>query len=221
MPTTELDDLKAAWQTLNRNLERQHALTLHQVRKRKMTRFRSGLRTLVAGQVIQLICGAILAGLSARFWITHPGTPHLAMYGLLLHAYGIMFIAFAVRDLVLIRQIDYAAPVVAIQKQIAALRAWHLRAGVWFALVGSFIWAPSVLAIFYWFGVDLWAADPNVKYWFIVNDFVCLGLTYMLVCWLRLRRQSRLTNYLQGELAGRSVNRAQAMLDEIARFEQE
>ncbi len=58
---TELDDLKSTWQTLNRNLERQRALALHQFREIKLTRFRSGFRVLVTGQIIQIICGVLLA----------------------------------------------------------------------------------------------------------------------------------------------------------------
>ncbi|MEO7723789.1 MAG: hypothetical protein ABIU29_03740, partial [Chthoniobacterales bacterium] len=58
---TELDDLKSTWQTLNRTLERQHALAFHQFRENKLSRFRSGFRPLVIGQIIQLICGVALA----------------------------------------------------------------------------------------------------------------------------------------------------------------
>ena len=45
--------------------------------------------------------------------------------------YGVMMIIFAARDLYLIKDFDYAAPVLVLQKQIAELRRWHLRAGLW------------------------------------------------------------------------------------------
>jgi len=224
MQPTELDDLKAVWQSLNLRLERQHTLALHQFKESKLARFRSGLRPLAIGQIIQLICGAILAGLSARFWITHFGTPHLMIYGMLLHAYGFMSIGFAVRDLVLIHQIDYGAPVIAIQKQLAALRQWHLRTGVWFAIAGSFIWVPLMLVIFYWLGADLWVRKPQVVYWLTLNGFVCvgfIGLSYGLIRYARWPGQSKVAKYLRDTSAGRSANRAQAVLKEIARFEQE
>lgn len=221
MPTTELDDLKLVWQNLNRNLERQHTLALHQFKRSTLDRFRSGFRPLVTGQIIQVICGALLAALSARFWSHHLGTPHLMIYGILLHAYGVMLIVFAVRDLVLIHGVDYGAPVVAIQKQIARLRAWHQRAGIWFAVVGCFIWTPLMLMIFYGLGVDVWMAKRDVVYWFVFSSFVCLGLSYGLVWWSRRPGQTRLAKYLHDSSAGRSVTRAQAMLEEIERFEQE
>ena len=67
MTYSELDDLKSTWQTLNRNLERQHALALHQFREKKLHRFRTGFRPLVVGQIIQIICGALLAIVGGSF----------------------------------------------------------------------------------------------------------------------------------------------------------
>jgi hypothetical protein len=220
MSALELDDLKAAWQTLNRNLERQHTLALHQFKETKLDRFRSRLRPLAGSQIIQLICGAILVGLSTQFWVKHIGTYHLMGYGIVLQLYGIMLAGFAVRDLILIHQIDYSTPVVTIQKQMAALTAWRLRAGTWFAVVGCFIWMPAILMLFYWLGADLWLAKPKVIYWFALNSVVCVSLGGAFVYWFR-HGQSRSAKGLRESAAGRSIRRAQAVLDEIARFERE
>ena len=221
MPTTELDDLKLVWQNLNRNLERQHTLALHQFKESKLDRFRSGFRPLVIGQLIQIIFGALLAAVSARFWLNHLGTVHLMVYGIFLHAYGLLMIGFAVRDLVLIHSIDYGAPVVAIQKQIAQLRAWHVLAGVWFAVAGCFSWIPLMLVIFYSMGADVWVRNPEVVCWFVVSGFFCVALFYGLIWWSRRPGQTKLAKSLRDSSAGRSVNRAQAVLEEIERFERE
>ena len=90
MSVTELDDLKSVWQTLNRNLERQHTLALHQFKETKMARFRSGLRPLVLGQLLQLVIGVAITLASAQFWVNHIGAPLLLICGLFLHGYGIM-----------------------------------------------------------------------------------------------------------------------------------
>src|ERR1700750_2660830 len=114
---TDIDDLKTAWKELNRQLERQNTLTLRQIKENKLGRFRSGLKPLVFGQTLQLIVGAVITIVSANFWLSHLNQLHPLLSGLFLQAYGILFIAFAVRDLMLIRQIDYSAPIVVIQKQ--------------------------------------------------------------------------------------------------------
>jgi hypothetical protein len=221
MPATELDDLKSAWQNLNRNLERQHTLALHQFKESKLDRFRSGFRPLLAGQIIQLICGVLVSIFAGSFWVAHMGVAHLMLYGISLHVYGIMFIVFAARDLFLISRLNYAAPVLALQKQIADLRAWHLRAALWFGIAGCFIWIPLMLIIFYKLGADVWMRNPGVVGWFVLSGFVCLGLLYGIVFWSHRPGREKLAKNLQDSSAGRAVNRAQAMLDEIERFERE
>ena len=218
---TELDDLKSTWQTLNRNLERQHALALHQFRENKLTRFRSGFRLLVVGQIIQIICGALLALLGGSFWVDHIGVAHLMIYGISLHLYGVMMILFAARDLFIIKTFDYAAPVLTLQKQIAALRAWHLRAGFWFGIAGCFIWIPGMLMIFYGLGADVWRHNPDVVGWFVLSGLVCLGVLLGIVFWSRRPGREKLAKNLAASAGGRSVTRAQTLLDEIERFESE
>ena len=221
MTYSELDDLKSTWQTLNRNLERQHALALHQFRENKGARFRSGFRPLVFGQIIQIVCGGLLAVVAGSFWVDHLGVLHLMVYGLSVHLYAIMLIVFAARDLYLIKRFDYAAPVLALQKQIADLRAWHLRAGLWFGVAGCFIWIPLLLMIFQGLGADVWRRNPAVVGWFFVSGIISLGVLYGIIGWSRRPGREKFARNLKDSSAGRSVKRAQTLLDEIAQFERE
>jgi hypothetical protein len=221
MTYTELDDLKSAWQTLSRNLERQHALTLHQFRETKSRRFRSGFRWLVIGQILQIICGGLLAVFAARFWFGHLGVVHAMIYGISLHAYGLMLIIFAGRDLDLIRRLDYSAPVVELQKQIAELRQWHVRSALWFGITGCLIWIPFILALAYSAGADIWAHNPGVVGWLVVSGLLPTALLLGVVLWSRRPGKAKLARILEENSVGRSVNRAQALVDEIAQFERE
>ena len=221
MTYSELDDLKSAWQTLSRNLERQHALTLHQFRESKLTRFRSGFRWLVIGQVIQIICGVLLTVISARFWLNHIGVAHAMIYGISLHAYGVMLIAFAARDLALIKRLDYAAPVLELQKQIAELRKWHVHTALWFGITGCFSWIPLILALAYSLGADIWLRKPEVIGWLVVSGLVPAALLVGIVLWSRRPGRAKLAKNLEDGSVGRSITRAQALLEEIAQFERE
>jgi hypothetical protein len=221
MSVTELDDLKAAWQTVNRNLERQNSLIFHQIKETKLRSFRAGFQPLVVGQIIQLIAGVLLAIFGGGFWVDHVRVPHLMFCGLSVHAYGIMFIVFAARDLFLISQLDYTAPVVALQKRVAQLRAWHTRAAFWFAVVGCLIWIPVLLILFYKLGADVWMRKPGVISWFFISGLVPLAIFVGVVMWSRRPGREKFAQSLEKNSAGRSVNRAQAVLDEIARFEAE
>ncbi len=159
----ELDDLKLAWQTLDRRLAQQNALNLYQFKENKLAKVKSGLRPLMLGQTIQLSTGVLMMMLFAPFWVEHIATPHLLVYGLSLHLYALMLVIYAARDLHMIGNIDYSAPVVSIQKQLAQLRSWHLRMGPIFAFSGCVIWIPLVLVVFYWLGADVWINAPSLN----------------------------------------------------------
>jgi hypothetical protein len=219
MSVTELDHIKTAWQTVNRNLERQHTLALHQFKETRMGRFRSGLRPLVLGQLALLVIGAVITVASAQFWVTHLDAPFLLGCGVFLQGYGIMFIAFAARDLLLIRRIDYSAPVIAIQRQLAELRSWHIRAAAWHGFVGSVGWLPLLIVMLHLMGANAFTDKPGKVAWLISTAAGCLLANYGL---MRLARsRGKWGRALQHSWIGASVNRAQAMLDEIERFEKE
>jgi hypothetical protein len=219
MPNSPLDDLKLAWKELSLKLERQNALSLHHLKQEKLARFQSGLRPLVYGQLVQLGIGILVVVFFARFSIQHMANTHLLVCGTLLAAYGVMFIAFATRDLALIRQIDYAAPVVAIQKALAELRAWHVRAAAWYGLTGSVVWLPVMIVILYLLGADFWIDKPQKIYWLISTAVVCLAANVGLM--LLVRSSGKYGQWLRESWIGRSVNRAQAVLTEIEEFERE
>ena len=218
----ELDDMKSAWLALDRRLQTQEALNLHAFREARLDKLRASLRPLIVGQVIQLVAGVLLALLFAPFWVEHKDTPHLLTIGLLLHGYALMFIVFAARDLTMIQRIDYAAPVLDIQRRLAELRAWRIRVAPVFGVVGCFIWIPLMLWLFHVaFGADLWAAHPQVVVAFIASGAACLVLLLALIRWSRNPRRAQLAKSLDDSAAGRSVGKAQRFLDEVAAFARE
>ena len=115
----ELDEMKSAWQSLHRRLDEQHALNLQLFRDSKLDKARRRLRPLLVGQAIQASIGTLLAFGGAMFWTTRLHLPYLFVCGLLVHAYGLLLIAFAARTLYLVQRIDYAAPVMLIQRRLA------------------------------------------------------------------------------------------------------
>jgi len=222
----ELDEMKLAWQALDRRLEKLATLELEQQRETRMESAQRSLRSLTRGQVFQIFAGVVLCLLFAPYGVAHRDVLHMALCGFALHAYGIMFIAFAVRAIVLIRQVDYSLPVLAIQQRMAALSRWKLRVE-WpaFAVVGCFIWIPLTLILFRSMGADIWLHAPEVVYSFIASGFVCLGVVGLAVRLITRGAADPMPGSLALRLCnsaiGSSVRRAQAQLADITRFEQD
>lgn len=213
----ELDDFKTAWQTLDRRLEQQYALDFQIFKDGKISKVKSALRPLLIGQIVQIISGILMLMVFAPFWFAHRHVPHLLLCGILLHVYSVLLIMFAGRDLHLILNLDYTVPVLQIQRQLAELRFRRARVTPWvFGVTGCFIWIPLMLVFFQWLGVDVWARSPSVVYIFIASGFVSLAFLLGLMWWGKAPQRAKA---FDDGSAGRSVCRAQAVLDEIAQFE--
>ena len=216
--TMELDELKHAWQALGRQLERQEAIQWQLLRERKLERVRHGLRPLVWGQVLQMLLGLGLIALGVACWTGNAGVPGLFWSGVLVHAFGVAHVALGGITLGLVGTIDYSAPVLRIQKQMARLRSvYAVNANV----CGPPWWVMWVLVVVAFAGLG--PADPagGTPLW--IRLALALGVagwlaTYALA-WLVRRRARRAGR--EGGLVEDSgaIRRGRALLDEIAEFE--
>lgn len=216
----ELDDFKQAWQGLDTRLGKQESLQREMFRDRKLEKARRGLRPLAWGQGVQLAIGAIFALWGGSFWVDHRQVTHLLVCGLLVHVCGLLFIASAARVLYLIQRIDYAAPVLEIQRRLADLRLWRLRVEAPAnAVIACFIWIPVLWMNLAEYGFDVWQYDDGrFLLWSLLSGVVGLVLV-VLVVWLM--RRLGYARALEDSAVGQSVRKAEAALGEITRFEQE
>ena len=218
----DLDEFKQAWQGLDRRLARQEAMAFQSARDTRLRTLRRRLWPLYGGQLVQIVFGVamMLGGLFG--WAAHLDLPHLVVAGVLLHGYGVALIVAACRTLVLTTQVDYAAPVVSIQEQLARLRGWHVRVNLVLGQAWWFLWMPCLMVAAAAVGVDIWRHAPAM---FFVLGAAIGGLGLLLTVGayrLAGRPGWEWLKSLQDEaVAGASVRRAQAVLDEIRRFEQD
>ncbi|MCW5579361.1 MAG: hypothetical protein KIS89_12010, partial [Dokdonella sp.] len=88
----ELDDLKSAWQALDRQLQRQSTLQWQWLRERKLDTVRSNLRWLYWGQIAQILLGDALIYFGIMASIRFRAEPHLLACGLFLLGYGVLVV---------------------------------------------------------------------------------------------------------------------------------
>lgn len=219
----ELDEMKQAWQAVDRQLERQHALNWRIWRDGQTERLRRGLRPLVWGQSALIVFGIAIALWGISFWSSHLGVWQAMACGIAMQVFGTLAFVFAARVLSLVRAVDYAAPVLEIQQRIARLRAWRVKVEApVFAVLGSVIWIPAMLMLGQYAmdraGVNLWGEMTGAVRWLLLcaaGSLAVVALAYAL-----LRRFGR-RRWLEDSFAGSAVRKAEKMLEDIARFERE
>ncbi len=220
----ELDDLKTAWQTLGRQLERHDAIHLTAVRTIRLQGTRGTLRRLMVGQAAQIaIWVTLIALVIAPFWVEHRATTHLLVLGLVLHAYAVLTIIVSVMQLLLMARIDLAGPVLTIQQRLVQLRALRIRLNLLLTLPWWPLWVVAlVVGVQRWMGVDLYAAATGWFYATLAVGIVALVATVAIARRLAARalRMGRPAP-MADDLAGHSLRRAIVGLEDLASFERE
>lgn len=215
----ELDDLKAAWQTLDARLSRQNQLQFELLRERKLDTARRGLRGLVVGQWLQLLLGVGLILLGVACWTRNTDVPGLFATGVALHAFGVLTTVLAAITVVLVGTVDYAAPVTTIQRQLARLQRFHaLNAN----LCGAPWWVMWVLVVVGFAGLGKVDPGASTPAWIIASFWI--GIVGTLATWTwawhRGRRAEADLERKHGD-GGDGIRRSRRLLDELVRFEQE
>jgi hypothetical protein len=214
----ELDQLKHAWKTLDHRLEQQNALGLQLLREGRLERAQRGLRPLVWGQAIQMLIGAIGMSWFAPFWVEHRHEPSLLLAGLTMHAYCLGLVVFGAVMQSQIARVDYAAPVLAIQRQLLTLRRSYVIGGMLIGLPWWFLTAPLLVVLSE--GVILERA-PSVIWLQLAIGAVGLLATWWFHRWANRPERAAFGRKLDDGAAGGSIRRAQAALDQLAEFERD
>ena len=215
----DIDELKQAWQTLGRQLERQEATRFALLRDRKLDKVRRSLRPLFWGQIVQIFFGVLFIALATLLWYSGPAFVSAIVAGVLVHAYGVVTVIAAGITLGRISAIDYSKPVLEITRQMASLRRSYLISGMVAGLPWWFLWVLVLMVLSGLSGADLAAQQP-----LFVGSSLAIGATGLLATWWfhRWSRQPQRAAFgkrLEDGAAGGSIRRGQQLLDELSTFE--
>lgn len=219
----ELDELKDTIRTVEQHLARESRLEL-QVRQEhaRLCAQRSLWPVYLQGAVVAAI-GILLALVVGPFWVSHLDQPHLLAAGVIVHVYAVAMIVRGARMLTLLWTMDLAAPVLAVQEQLARARLAYIRGGLIIGLPWWFLWMPVAMLLFAMRGFDLYASTSRA--WFVTNVVVCVvgmlaTLWFSRALWYRPDDAAQ-ARALEGEWSGRRLLNVQRFLDELAEFQKE
>jgi hypothetical protein len=224
-PAMELDDLKAAWKTLDRKLELDNALRLAELRDRKAERMRHSLRPLARGQSVQMLFGTAAMLLGAACWARHLDIGMMVACGLVVHAYGLAVMIASGVVIGMARAIDLGEPVMALQLRLARLRKAYLVSGRIAGLPWWVMWMPMLVVLAGLENPDRLPPGPMpVATWIwstLAVGALGLAATWGLHRWAHQPQRAELGRRIDDHFAGNALRRAQAQLDELVRFERD
>jgi hypothetical protein len=218
-----LDDLQQRWLAQDRRLEQALRINRRLWLRAELARPRRALRWLRAGALANLaLCAAFLLW-NGSFLAAHIREPRFAVPAAALHLWLIAAFATTVARFARAGSIEYDAPVVEIQRRLAALRRLTVRSTLFLFLFGVPIWwVPfGIVALRSWLGVDLYRVVGTTALLESLAGSIVLAAGCMLLCRLLAPRAqtSPVLRRLIRDLAGRSLAAAENQLAEIAAFE--
>lgn len=218
----ELDDLKTPWQRMDTRLG--FDVELANFREVKRGRTRSGLRQMLRLPLFELGSGLLAALCVGSFLSNHFSEPRFALPAVVLQIAAVLTIVASAWQVARIRRIDYAAPAIAVQRELARLRAMRIRTTQAILLMSPLLWVPlAIVAAKGLFDLDVYRAFGTP--WLATN--LAFGLAVIpLAIWVARRfgdrfERSRIGKSLADDIAGRSLVSTMAELDELACFERD
>jgi hypothetical protein len=217
----EFDDFKSAWHVLDARLQRDNTLNLELLRAHRFDQARSSLRPLFVGQLVQMLFGLGFIFLAALLWSSKPDAAAVIVAGVIVHAYGVACIILAGIVLGGISKLDYTAPVLAIQTQLARVRRVYILSGMVAGLPWWFMWVPIMTIVSALGGVNLYAHAPSVIWIGYGIGIAGLLATAWFHHYSRGAARPKLAKFMDDSVTGNSLRRAQAHIEELKRFELE
>lgn len=211
----ELDDLKAAWAAQDARIARVLAIQEHLLRDRQLGKARRALAPYIVRRAFETAAAAVaLAGL-ASVVARHAAEPRYLLVGGATLVVVAGALAGGIALLAGALGIDYARPVLAIQRDLEALRRREAHVTAWSILGGVVVWLPiGLLGLEAIGGPPLLAAADLA--WLVANLAFGVLVTLAAVAWARRSpRRGRLVD----ALSGRAPRAAANHLAEIAAFE--
>ncbi len=217
----ELDDLKRRWQAQDPSLDAGLRLNAALLQATVLQKTRGSLRRLSLGLWVELTMNGVSVLLLGSFWFDHLREPRFLIPGLVLHLAALALLATNVRQLVALRQVDYGAPVLEIQRRLGAIRTERERAILAIFLLSPLLWTPLLIVLVRGLlGIDpyLVLGPPylaaNVAFGVAL---LLLGLGLARLFAPKVKASPRLSRFLH-TLAGDHLNRAIGFVDSLDRF---
>jgi len=220
----DLDQMKKTWAEHDRKLEESVRLSRQVLRTIYLKAGRSRLRRLLGFTAAHALAWFCIIGALGNFIYNHRAAPRFALAAGAADVYAIGFLAALIRQMAMVRGIDYGQPVAAIQRQLEALRMLRIRTTQWGVLAGTVVWAPClIVASEAFLGADLYRLFGIP--WVTANLLFGLALIPLAI-WCSKKFGSRITGspllrQVMNDLAGNNLNAAAGFLAVLSEFEDE
>jgi hypothetical protein len=220
----DLDEMKQLWNDQDPTLDKALRLNARLVQAPVLRKAKNAMTRLSLLLWMELLINVVCALWMGSFLWDHRSEPRFFLPAAVLHLGVILLLSSGVHQLAAIGNLDFGAPIVAIQRRMESLRMQRLRVTQLTLLASPLLWLPLLIVVLKGF-FDLDAYAIFSKSWLIANGLFGLAVIPAAI-WISRRYAERmagspLVQRLLRDMAGYNLNAAAGFLSTLARFEEE
>jgi hypothetical protein len=220
----DLEELKEKWTDYDPRLEENIRLNRKLLSTIKLEAGRTQIRRLFVFTAAHALLWFGCIVWLGNFIYSHVAAPSFALAAGAVDLYAIGLLIALIRQMAMVKGIDYGQPITAIQTQLEAVRILRIRTTQWGVLAGMVVWAPALIVVAQaFFGLDIFRLVGTT--WVTANLLFGVGLATLII-WTSKKfgesfTRSPLIQQLMKDLAGTNLNAAVTFLTTLSEFERE
>jgi hypothetical protein len=219
----EFEELKNIWSDYDKKLERSLSLNKELLKKINLDKTESRLNKVVWFRVLEGIAFLLIIILLGRFIATNFAVSAPVISAAILDIFAIIGLTGSIKQIVLLKQIDYAGTITSIQTQLEKVNAHSLQIFKLLILSAPFNLAYVFLGFKLLFDVDLFSHMDSQA---VTNNIIAALIAAVPTIWFYRKLnfyhpQSNWVKKIIDSIVGNRVTSAIIFLDEIEEFEKE
>jgi hypothetical protein len=214
-----LDDLQQQWAAQGARIDELIRLNRQLLAQRALQPVRTSLFWSRAGDVSEMLQALLCLLCTGAFIGAHFFEVRFLVPALALHLWFIAALVLAIVRFVRKGRINYEAPVLELQRQLAGAQSFSLAALRWMFVSGVMVWGAPIWIVTAraWFGWDVYAWPGLEVILYTLGGSVLLAGVSLAVCsFLSTRLSPTALRVLARNLAGYNLKVAQERLEKLA-----
>lgn len=178
----EADELKRILAAYDDKLDRKLNLNVTSLKNMNLDKTKQKTQAVLTYRIAEIVAFGLLALFLGSYIANHWQTAHLAISGIIVGVFTLIALAGSIGQVTLIKQIDYAKPIVEIRKKIELVNSHGLLFVKLMFLSAPIWWSYVVVGSDQLFNVDLYThmeADFVIKY-LAINALLIVPLVWFL-----------------------------------------
>lgn len=218
MEALELKKILAAYDT---KLDEKLSLNVTSFKSINLNKSEKRTQSILKYRIIEIVVFSLLALFMGNYIANNWNQTHLAISGIIVGVFNLIALAGSIGQVTLLKQIDFAKPIVDIRKKIELVNSHGLLFLKLMFLSTPIWWSFVVVASNYFFNIDLYAnmdVDFVLKY-LMINSLLIIPLVWFLNKLTYKNLHIKWVKKTIGLFLGVNTMKALEFLNDIEKFE--